>query len=182
MLKLFVQMEVQSRNRAIVYGNNDDVGMLPHRINPSACHPDHNTCDTSYDIDPTPPDLLPLIGDNGMKHLLSDAHEASHEGNRLAPQTVYLQRFPKKEKTELTICPPFGYGQGWAIEPIEAEYTGWLFKGIISALFLGSAIALLFIWREIHKNISDAASAIGIFLSFASLFIGFYQLMVPKKP
>ncbi len=114
----FRKLERHPRERVVILSN---AKILPQRVNPDACHTDHSLCDTIYDIQPTPPDLDPYIGRNGLVHLLRYPHEAEEEGNNLPQQTVWLKRFPKKEKTKLTVCPPYQYGIGWGIEFEE----GW---------------------------------------------------------
>ena len=116
-----IKLEHHPRQRVVILSNSNEPD-LPLRENPDACHADHSPkCDTLYDLHPTPSDLKPFMGKNDLAHLLKCPHEAQHQGNNLQPRTVWLNRFPKKEKTRLTKCPPYQYGLGWGIEFEE----GW---------------------------------------------------------
>lgn len=125
---------------------------LPNHVNPEACHKDHtpSKCDTVYDIEPTPPDLDPYVGPNGLEHLLQYPHEAEEEGNNLPPQTVWLKRFPKKEKTKLTVCPPYQLDLGWGVQFEEGWHVSWVVKCAAILFVLAATIFMVCWWKLRH--------------------------------
>lgn len=121
-----IKLEHHPWERVVILSNSNKPE-LPLRENPDACHTNHSPkCDTLYDLHPTPPDLKSFMGKNDLAHLLKCPHEAQHQGNNLQPRTVWLNRFPKKEKTKLTECPPYQHGLGWGIEFEEGWHGRWL--------------------------------------------------------
>lgn len=164
-----IQFERHPWERVVILSSPD---ILPCRINPSACHKDHSSpkCDTEYDIHPAPPDLDSYVGRNGLAHLLNSPHEAEEQGNNLPAQNVWLKRFPKKEKTKLTICPPYQYGLGWGIEFVEGWYLSWVAKGII-ATFLVAATTFLICWWKFQGDLQGATSMAALLVSYGALLV-----------
>lgn len=145
---------------------------LPNRLNPEACHEDHELpkCDTVNDIQPAPPDLEPYIGRNGLAHLLQYPHEAEEEGNNLPTQTVWLKRFPEKERTKLTVCPPHQFGLGWGIEFEERWQMSWLVKWTTFLLIVGANIFIICWWRVRH-DVQGASSMAALLVAYATLIV-----------
>ena len=152
---------------------------IPHRVNPEACSTEHNhpKCDTIYDIEPEVPDLDPYIGPNGLAHLVDHPHEAIDLGNNLPLQNVWLKRFPKKEKTKLTVCPPYQVGIGWGIEFVEGWRVTWLINLVIIALAL-IAIIFLICWWRYRDDLQAASSMAAFFINCATLFMGAFAAAV----
>ena len=117
-----------------------------------------------------PPDVRPYVGRNGLEHLLNYPHEAEELGNNLPLQNVWLKRFPKKEKTKLTACPPLQYGLGWGIEFEEAWHVGWLIKSIICLIVVAATVFLICWWR-LRGDIQGAASVSALLISYSVLLI-----------
>ena len=118
-----------------------------------------------------PPDLEPYMGRNGLAHLLTHPHEAEEQGNNLPLQNGWLQRFPKKEKTKLTVCPPYQYGPGWGVELEEGWYMIKLI-GLISALFLLAAIIFTICWWVLKDDLQGASGMAAFLVSVATAIIG----------
>ena len=151
--------------------------ILPKRENPEACHKDHQPkCDTQYDINPTPPDLEPYIGRNGLEHLLNHPHEAEDLGNNLPRQKVWLERFPKKEKTRLTVCPPYQYGLGWGIEFEEGFCFSRPLRIVVAALVIG-ALVFLICWWKLHNDLQAATSMAALLVSCATLVMSTFAFV-----
>ena len=148
--------------------------IVPQRTNPDACHKDHSQCDTAYDIHPSPPDLDPYIGRNGLAHLLHCPHDAEEEGNNLPLQNVWLKRFPKKERTKLTVCPPYQFGLGWGVELEEGWHLSWLIKAIIVTLVLAATVFLICWWR-FRGDVQGATSMAALLVSYGVLVISLFS-------
>ena len=167
-----IQFERHPRERVVILSGND---FLPDRVNPKACHQDHGPpkCDTIYDLHPTPPDLEPYTGRNGLAHLLQHPHEAEEEGNNLPLQNVWLKRFPKKEKTKLTVCPPYQFGLGWGIEFEEAWHISWLMWWAIFLLVLGATVFLT-CWWSFRYDVQGASSVAALLVAYATLLLSIF--------
>ena len=151
--------------------------ILPARVNPAACHTAHKACDTAYDLDPHPPDLEPYVGSNGLAHLINCPHEAEDEGNHLPIQDVWLKRFPKKEKTKLTACPPYQFGLGWGIEFREEWHMNWLMKLTLSALLI-AAIVFLVCWWVKRGDLQGASGMAALLVALAALTLSQFSIAI----
>ncbi|KAK3178522.1 hypothetical protein OEA41_000659 [Lepraria neglecta] len=180
-IRLFRMLQAFERHprKRVVILPTEGSDILPCRTNPDACHKDHSTprCDKAYDTHPTPPDLKPYIGPNGLTHLLNHPHEAAEEGNNLPVQNVWLKRFPKKEKTKLAVCPPYQYGLGWGIEFEEGWYMNWLVKFAIIA-FVITAITFLVCWWNFRGDVQGATGMAALLVSCAVLLISIFSVVV----
>ncbi|KAG8525234.1 uncharacterized protein KY384_008878 [Bacidia gigantensis] len=166
-------IERHPRERVVILAGQD---ILPQRSNPKVCHKDHAypKCDTAYNIDPSPPDLDPYVGRNGLEHLLTHPHEAEEDGNLPPAQKVWLRRFPKKEKTKLTTCPPYQYGLGWAVELEEEWNMSWLMKAITIFLMLAATTFLVCWWRY-KGDVQGASGMAGLLVSCGTLLMAYFS-------
>ena len=167
-----LQLERHPRERVVIRSSPD---IVPERTNPDVCHKDHvSKCDTEYDIDPVPPDLDPYIGPNGLEHLLNHPHEAEELGNNLPVQDVWLKRFPKKEKSKLTVCPPYQYGIGWGVEFEEAWNFSWVLKGTLIVCVLAASVFLV-CWWSIRGDVQGATGMAALLVSYCVLLITMFS-------
>jgi hypothetical protein len=104
---------------------------------------------------------------------LNHPHEAQDEGNNLPVQDVWLKRFPKKEKTKLTACPPYKYGIGWGIEFQECWYINWVLKTGVVACVLAATIFLI-CWWKFRDDIQSASNVAALLLAYNSLLLTVY--------
>ena len=81
---------------------------------------------------------------------------------------MWLTRFPKKEKTKLSVCPPYQFGLGWGIQFEEAWQMTFVMKVVIIAL-LSFAIIFLICWWSIRGDLQGAAGAAALMVAFAAL-------------
>ena len=122
------------------------------------------------------PDLEPYVGRNGLEHLLNHPHEAEDLGNNLPSQNVWLKRFPKKERTKLTVCPPYQYGLGWGIEFEENWYFSRLARLVVAA-FVTSALVFLICWWKLYDDLQAATSMAALLVSCATLIMSTFAFV-----
>ena len=120
------------------------------------------------------PDLDPYIGPNGLEHLLNHPHEAEEVGNNLPAQDVWLKRFPKKERSKLTVCPPYQYGIGWGVEFEEAWNLSWVLKGTLVSCVLAATVFLV-CWWSVRGDVQGATGMAALLVSYGVLLITLFS-------
>ncbi|KAI9707376.1 MAG: hypothetical protein M1836_000337 [Candelina mexicana] len=119
-----------------------------------------------YRYRPRPPDLIPPVGENHLMHLYEHPHDAE-------ATAICLDRFPKKLRERLLVCPSRGTGLGWGIHFVEGWHLGkiWL---LAFAVVLGS---LLFgiCWAVLKHDLQGAFGVSCYMLAFLALTAGSVQ-------
>jgi hypothetical protein len=123
-----------------------------------------------YRYKPTPPEMIPPVGENHLMHLFQHPGHAEDE-------PVCLERFPKKLRERLAVCGGQLTGFGWGLSLEE----GWDCKKTSAVGFvifvMGSALWGI-LWTVFEKSIQDAFAVAAYMVSFAVVTVGFMQAML----
>ncbi|TEY61539.1 hypothetical protein BOTCAL_0167g00140 [Botryotinia calthae] len=128
--------------------------------------PDH----IEYRYSPTPPEVIPPIGDNHLMHLFLHPDHADED-------TVCLDRFPKKLKEKLSCRKGQPTNFGWGLEFVE----GWDIKSIWIVAFIVFGIGSLLLgilWAVYKHSIQDAFAIAGYMVSFTAISVGAIQSLL----
>jgi hypothetical protein len=116
---------------------------------------------------PTPPDLVPPIGENHMMHLFQHPDHADEE-------TVCLDRFPKKLKERLQCKPGTPTSIGWGLEFVED--WDWKFIWWIAFAVLGLGSLLMgVLWAKFEHSVQDAFAIAAYMVAFVGVSVGAMQ-------
>ncbi|PQE12412.1 transcription factor c2h2 protein [Rutstroemia sp. NJR-2017a BVV2] len=121
---------------------------------------------------PTPPDLVPPIGENHMMHLFQHPDHADEE-------TVCLDRFPKKLKERLQCKPGTPTSIGWGLEFVED--WDWKFIWWIAFAVLGLGSLLMgVLWVVFKHSVQDAFAIAAYMVAFVGVSVGALQSALMK--
>ncbi|KAL3426137.1 hypothetical protein PVAG01_02928 [Phlyctema vagabunda] len=115
-----------------------------------------------YRYNPSPPDLLPPVGENELMHFLYNP-ECAEDG------PVCLERLPKKLREQLTVCNGKLTEFGWGLHFVE----GWSIRKIIwicRIIALGSLVWGV-LWAVFTGSIQDGFTVSGYMVALAGLIL-----------
>jgi hypothetical protein len=121
---------------------------------------------------PTPPDLVPPIGENHMMHLFQHPEHADEE-------TVCLDRFPKKLKEKLECKPGTPTSIGWGLEFVEDWDWKLIWWIAFAVLGLGSLLVGV-LWAVFKHSVQDAFAIAAYMVAFVGVSVGALQSALMK--
>jgi hypothetical protein len=123
---------------------------------------------TEYRYRPTPPDLVPPVGENHMLHYF-------HHPDHAEDEPLCLNRFPKRVKRRLKVAG--GVRPGWGLQFVE----GWNMKKIWIIAFVLFGLGSLLVgvlWACFEHNVQDAFSISAYIVAFGTVSIGTVQALL----